>query len=283
MYKSHFSLKSMPFDLLPDPEYLYLGENHQPALTGLRYGLESGAGFTIITGEIGAGKTTLIRSILNDISVSDKLGAEFVIGLTSNTHKDFGSLLEWILLSFGLEYKSMSEMERYETLINFLIENYSHGKRTVVIIDEAQNLDLDALEKLRVISNLNADHHQILQIILAGQPEFRDTLRRPELKQLAQRVIVDFHIGPLPLKEVGPYIEHRMHVAGSKVKKVFTDEAIDVIGKYSNGIPRLINILSNSALVYAYADNQLTVDKVMVLSAIDDINKSGLLTFRQKT
>ena len=282
MYLSHFSLSKLPFDLLPDPEFLYLGENHEPALTGLRYGVDSGAGFTIITGEIGAGKTTLIRRILHDLAVLSGRGTEYVIGLTSNTHKDFGSLLEWILLSFGLEYKNKSEMERYETLTKFLIENYGQGKRTIIIIDEAQNLDLDALEKLRVISNLNADHHQILQIILAGQPEFRDTLRKPELKQLAQRVTVDYHIGPIPIEEVGPYIKHRMHVAGSEAD-VFMDDAIEAIGEYSNGIPRLINILSNNSLVYAYADNQLTVDKAIVLAVIDDTNKAGLLSFGQQT
>lgn len=278
MYLTHFSLKKLPFDLLPDPEFLYLGNNHESALTGLRYGIDSGAGFTVISGEIGAGKTTLIRKILQDLTLLSDRGSEFVIGLTSNTHKDFGTLLEWILLSFGLKYKNMSEMERYEKLINFLIENYGQGKRTVIIIDEAQNLSINALEKLRVISNLNADHHQILQIILAGQPEFRDTLRRPDLKQLAQRITVDFHVGSLPSEDVGSYIDHRMRVAGSDAK-LFTDEAIEVIGKYSNGIPRLINILSHNALVYAYADNQFTVDKDVVLSVIDDTNQTGLLSF----
>lgn len=278
MYLKHFSLTSLPFDLLPDPKYLYMGENHDSALTGLRYGIESGAGFTIITGAVGAGKTTLIRAILRDLAILNEQGSEFVIGLTSNTHADFGSLLEWILLSFGLEYKDMSEMERYEKLTNFLIENYSKGARTVIIIDEAQNLSLNALEKLRVISNLNADHHRILQIILAGQSEFRDTLMLPELKQFAQRVTVDYHLGPLPLKDVGPYVKHRMKVAGGD-GEIFTDEAIKAIGDYSNGIPRLINILSNNALVYAYADDKHTVDKDIVLSVIEDANASGLLSF----
>ena len=146
MYLKHFSLTCMPFDLLPDPKFLYLGKNHDLALTSLRFGLESGAGFTVITGDIGAGKTTLIRAILNELT------SEFVVGLTTNTHEDFGSLLEWILLSFSLEYKNMSDMERYEQLTHFLLENYAQGKRTIIIIDEAQNLESDTLEKLRVIS-----------------------------------------------------------------------------------------------------------------------------------
>jgi len=247
---------------------------------GLRYGIESGAGFTIITGDIGAGKTTLIRAILHDLSTSNEQETEFVIGLTSNTHKDFGSLLEWVLLSFGLEYKNMSEMERYEQLTNFLIENYALGKRTIIIIDEAQNLDTDELEKLRVISNLNADHHRILQIILSGQPEFRAILKRPELKQFVQRVTIDYHIGPLPEKDIGPYIKHRMRVAGSEAD-VFTERAISTIAEYSKGIPRLVNILCNSALVYAFADNKLTVDKSIVMSVIRDTNETGLLSFGQ--
>lgn len=280
MYLKHFSLKNMPFDLLPDSKYLYLGKIHDSALTGLRYGIESGAGFTIITGEIGAGKTTLIRAILHDLAILNEQGTEFSIGLTSNTHSDFGSLLEWILLSFGLDYRNMSEMERYERLTSFLIENYAKGTRTVIIVDEAQNLDKSSLEKLRVISNLNADHHRILQIILAGQPEFRDTLKSPELKQFAQRVTVDFHISSLPLDEVGLYINHRMRVAGCEYE-VFTDKAVKMIGECSNGIPRLINILSNNALVYAYADNQTIVDGDTVLSVVEGANETGLLSFDQ--
>ncbi len=278
MYLTQFSLTRLPFDLLPDSNFLYLGKNHESALTGLRYGIESGVGFTIITGDIGAGKTTLIRAILHDVSVLNEHNSEFVIGLISNTHQEFGSLLEWILLSFGLVYKDMSEMERYEKLTNFVIENYAKGLRTVIIIDEAQNLEVDALEKLRVISNLNADHHKILQIILSGQPEFRDTLRRPELRQFAQRVTVDYHLGPLPVEEVGSYIKHRMRVAGSE-EEVFSDDAIKLVAKHSKGIPRLINILCNNALVYAYADSQYVVDADTIRSVVGDANETGLLSF----
>lgn len=280
MYLSHFSLSSLPFDILPDPKFLFLSKNHESALMGLRYGIESGAGFTVITGDIGAGKTTLIRAILHDLATSNGLEAEFVIGLTSNTHKDFGSLLEWVLLSFGLEYKNMSEMERYEQLTSFLIENYALGKKTIIIIDEAQNLGTDELEKLRVISNLNADHHRILQIILSGQPEFRAILKRPELKQLVQRVTVDYHLGPLQGDDVGLYINHRLSVVGSK-EKIFNKKAISTIGEYSKGIPRLINILCSNAMVYAFADNLHTIDENVVLSVIKDANETGLLSFAQ--
>ena len=257
---------------MPDPKFLYYGSNHDTALTCLRYGIESGAGFTVITGDIGAGKTTLIRAILNE------LPQDFIVGLTTNTHKDFGSLLEWILLSFGLDYKNKSDMERYELLSTFFIESYANNHRVVIIIDEAQNLQADELEKLRVISNLNADHHRIVQIILSGQPEFRETLRRPDLKQFAQRVTVDFHIGPLPESEVGPYIHHRMEVAGAE-KKIFTDAAIKRVAEYTEGLPRLINILCNNALVYAFGYRLDLVDEEIIESVISDAKDICVLPF----
>lgn len=264
----------MPFDLLPDPRFLYCGPSHDTALTCLRYGIESGAGFTVITGDIGAGKTTLIRSILNELT------GEFVVGLTTNTHKDFGTLLEWILLSFGLDYKGKSDMERYELLASFFVECYANNQRVVVIIDEAQNLEPDELEKLRVISNLNADHHRIVQIILSGQPEFRDTLRLPQLRQFAQRVTVDFHINPLPMEEVGNYVNHRMQVSGAE-QRVFSDKAIERIGAYTGGVPRLINILCNNALVYAYGYQLNIVDEETLNSVIADTKDISMLAFER--
>jgi len=274
MYLSHFGLQHMPFDLLPDPRFLYCGPSHDTALTCLRYGIESGAGFTVITGDIGAGKTTLIRSILNELT------DEFVIGLTTNTHKDFGTLLEWILLSFGLDYKGKSDMERYELLASFFVECYANRQRLIIIIDEAQNLEPDELEKLRVISNLNADHHRIVQIILSGQPEFRDTLRLPQLRQFAQRVTVDFHINPLPMEEVGRYVHHRMEFAGAE-SQVFSDGAVERIGNYTGGVPRLINILCNNALVYAYGYQLSTVEKGTLDSVITDTKDISMLAFER--
>ncbi|MGB5706501.1 MAG: AAA family ATPase, partial [Arenicellales bacterium] len=158
------------------------------------------------------------------------------------------------------------------------VESYAKGKRAVIIVDEAQNLELDSLEKLRVISNLNADNHRILQIILSGQPEFREMLNRPELRQLAQRITVDFHIGPLPQEEVGNYIHHRMRVAGCD-REVFTNGAIEKIAAYTNGIPRLINILCNNALVFAYADKLDTIDQDTLNSVISVTKDIGMLPF----
>ncbi len=262
----------MPFDLLPDPRFLYCGPSHDTALTCLRYGIESGAGFTVITGDIGAGKTTLIRSILGELT------QEFVVGLVTNTHRDFGTLLEWILLSFGLDYKGKTDMERYELLASFFVDCYANNQRVIIIIDEAQNLEIDELEKLRVISNLNADHHRIVQIILSGQPEFRDTLRLPVLKQFAQRVTVDFHVNPLPMDEVGNYIHHRTQTAGAE-EKIFTDEAVVKIGEYTSGVPRLINILCNNALVYAFGYRHDLVNEEIIVSVIADTKDICMLPF----
>jgi len=272
MYLKHFSLNTMPFDLLPDPRFLYLGKNHDMALTSLRYGIESGAGFLVITGDIGIGKTTLIRTMLNYLTNDHQ------VGLVTNTHKDFGSLLEWILLAYSLDHRGMSEMERYELLTEFLVENYAKGKHAVLIIDEAQNLDVNSLEKLRVISNLNSDHHKILQVILAGQPEFLDTLRLPELRQFAQRVAVGFHIKPLTPEDTEAYINHRLKVAGAE-QPIFTAEACQKVAEYTKGVPRLINMLCNNALVFAFADRKDWVSLDIMNSVIDTTKEIGLLPF----
>lgn len=274
MYLDHFSLTCRPFDLLPDPRFLYLGKSHDAALTSLHYGIETGAGFTVITGDIGAGKTTLLRAILN------KLPANYTVGLITNTHRDFGTLLDWIMLAFGLKNKAKRDIDRYQRFTNFLIKEYASGKRVLVILDEAQNLDVSELEKLRVISNLNADHHRIIQIILSGQPEFRETLHKPELTQLAQRVTVDYHLGPLPKNEIGNYIHHRMKTAGC-TDNVFSDDAVEVIAKNTNGVPRLMNILCNNALVYAYADQLKVIDRKTMNEVMKVTKDIGSLPFEQ--
>ncbi len=272
MYLDFFSLKRPPFELLPDARFLYLGKNHDAALTSLRYGIETGAGFIVISGEIGTGKTTLIRTILGG------LPQQYVVGLITNTHPDFGSLLEWILLSFGLDYKGLSEMERYERLTNFLIEHYAKGRRVILIVDEAQNLDMASLEKLRVISNLNADHHRIVQVILSGQPELLDMLKQPSLRQFAQRVAVGFQIKPLTLEDTGNYIHHRMKIAGSE-EDIFTSKAIAMIHKQTGGVPRLINMICHNALVLAYADGKEKIDDKVMQSVVQVTRDIAVLPF----
>lgn len=208
MYEAFFGFKEKPFSLLPDPSFLYLGKRHSMALTMLQYGLMNQAGFTVIAGEIGCGKTTLIRHLLNNID------QDVTVGLISNTQREIGELLQWVLFAFNLEYRDKAKVELYETFVNFIIAEYSKNRRTVLIIDEAQNMASQTLEELRMLSNINADKHQVLQLILVGQPELRETLRRPELVQFAQRIAVDYYLNHLDLEETREYIYHRIKVAG---------------------------------------------------------------------
>lgn len=270
MYEQHFGLKEKPFSLSPDPSFLYFSKGHRLALTMLEYGVESRSGFTLISGEVGCGKTTLIRHFLS------KLSDRFTVGLVSNTHASFGSLIDLVLLSFDLDYRDKSDIEKYHIFESFLIEQYSQGKNTVLIIDEAQNLKPQMLEELRIISNINADKDQLIQIVLTGQPEVRETLRKPEMKQFAQRISSDFHLEPLTYKQLTEYITHRIAVAGSN-RPLFTAKAIRMVFNFSRGVPRIANSFCDMSLVYAFADGLQQVDwKTVMQVAIDKKNMGAL-------
>ncbi len=257
MYESFYGLKEKPFTLLPDPEYLYMSPKHQRALTLLEYGMMNQAGFSVICGDTGAGKTTLIRRLLTE------LGDDTTVGLITNTHQSFGDLLDWVLMAFGLDSEDQSKFKKHQMFVEFLIEQYAQNKRTVLIVDEAQNIKADMLEELRMLSNINADKDQVLQVILAGQPALRDTLRKPELMQFAQRIAVDYYLESLSREETTVYIHHRLKVAGAD-KPIFTDEACDAIYRYSGGTPRLINLLCDTTLVYGFAEQTETITKKLV-------------------
>ena len=270
MYEEHFGLREKPFSLSPDPSFLYFSKGHSLALTMLEYGIESRSGFTLISGEVGCGKTTLIRHFLST------LNERYSVGLISNTHVSFGSLMDLVLLSFDLDYKDKSSIEKYHIFENFLIEQYRDGNYTILIIDEAQNLKPDMLEELRVISNINADKDQLIQVVLTGQPELRDTLKLPELKQFAQRISSDFHLEPLTYKQLTQYIRHRVEVAGSS-KALFTAKAERMVFNFSRGIPRIANSFCDMSLVYAYADGLQIVDWKTVMQVAIDKKKKGAL------
>jgi len=262
MYEAFYDLNERPFSILPDPSYLYFGKRHKLAYAMLEYGVEHRAGFTVITGEVGCGKTTLIRHLLNNLE------QDVTVGLISNTHKDIGELLKWVLLSFNQPYDSTDKVALFDRLQRFLIDEYSHNRRAVLIIDEAQNLGGSTLEELRMLSNINADRDQLLQIVLVGQPQLKAMLRRPELEQFMQRVSSDFHIASLSADEVADYIDHRCVVAGRKAM-LFVGEAVQRVAQVTGGVPRRINVLCDTALVYGFSQEA----RVITAEIIDEVLK----------
>lgn len=270
MYEAFYGLREKPFSIQPDPDFLYMGKRHSLAFTMLQYGIQNRAGFSVICGEIGCGKTTLIRHLLNT------LGENLTVGLVYNTHQDIADLLEWIMLAFGQPYEGMSPVARYDAFQRFLISEYAAGRRVVLIVDEAQNLNAGALESLRMLSNINADKDQLLQVILVGQPQLRDLLKRPELAQFSQRVGVDFFIPPLGEEEVARYVRHRLHVAGRDAP-LFTGEALARIAQATRGIPRSINILCDMALVYGFGGDVQTIDAALIDEVLADRRDFGVL------
>ncbi|NNJ94421.1 MAG: AAA family ATPase [Halobacteria archaeon] len=269
MYEAFYNLTEKPFTLLPDPGFLYLSDKHQMALTLLEYGLHEHGGFTVISGEIGAGKTTLIRHLLNNME------QEYTVGLITNTHRSFGELLQWVLHAFGLEHKDMSRVEMHQRFIDFIIDEYAQNRRTVLIVDEAQNMDAGTLEELRMLSNINADKDQALQVILVGQRELRETLKGPDLVQFAQRITVDYHLEPLSADQTAAYIRHRMRVAGGN-PATFTVSACKAVHRYSNGVPRLINLLCDTALVYGYAEQTRQIEARLVTDVAREKQQGGI-------
>ncbi len=262
MYEAFYQLREKPFSILPDPDLIYWGKMHSMAFTMLEFGVMNNAGFTVITGEIGSGKTTLVRHLLK------KITPDITVGLISNSPQGRLELLQWILMSLGQSFAGDYPI-LFKHLQDYLYGQYAHGRRTILIIDEAQNLEPEALEHLRMISNINADKFQILQLILVGQPQLRDLLMAPKLHQFAQRISSDFHLRPLDDREVGNYIAYRLQAVGS-LRPLFTPQACALIAAASGGIPRMINVLCDTALVYGFANDQKLVSDQLVRDVIAD-------------
>lgn len=271
MYEEFYGLKEPPFSIQPDPEFLYFGRKHAYAYAMMEFGIRNRAGFIVVSGEIGCGKTTLIRHLLNNVASS------LTVGLVYNTHREMTDLLQWIMLALGLPYEGMSEVALFDAFQRFMIDEYSAGRMVLLIIDEAQNLSTDALEKLRMLSNINADKSQLLQIMLVGQPQLRDTLAQPELKQFCQRIEIDFYIKPFEADDVHNYIEHRLKIAG-RTAPLFTSEACMKIAEAAHGVPRRINILCNKALVYGFAAESDEITAQFVEEVVKDSTEYGAIT-----
>ncbi len=262
MYENHFGLVEKPFSLIPDPDYLYLSSEHRAGLAMLEYGLLEQNGITVITGDVGAGKTTLVRYLLRNIDIS-----QLTIGSITNTHRSYSDLMQWVASAYELPHEGRDRVSLYRDLQNFFIKEFSQGRRVVLVVDEAQNIDVDALEELRLLSNINADKDQLIQIILVGQPELLGILRKPELSQIAQRVSAEYHIKPLSSNETVQYVRHRIRVAGGS-RYIFDIFAILAIYYFSGGVPRLINTLCDYALVHAYAEDKEVVDVGVALDVV---------------
>jgi len=266
MYEEHFNFKTKPFDLLPNPDLLYLSNSHGKALSYLRYGIQERAGFILLSGEVGAGKTTLVRELIKRHLENVTLARVF------NTRADSHQLLTMINDDFGLDTEGRSKAALLRDLNEFLIDQYAAGKRAVLIIDEAQNLSMELLEEIRMLSNLETDGGKLLQIVLVGQPELRDKLNRTELKQLRQRIQIGSHLKPLGRDEVAEYIHFRMEGAGNRDALVFAEDALDEIFKLSRGIPRLINILCDYILIDAFANESSNVTLADVSEIAEELD-----------
>ena len=271
MYERFYQLRERPFALSPDPEYLYPSRVHQEALDYLRYGLESHAGFVVITGEIGSGKTTLLQAVLRN------LDTHTTVGRIVNTMLDPRELLETIMLDFGLEAAGRSKPQLLRDLAQYLVDQRLAGRMVLIVIDEAQNLSLAALEELRMLSNLETEKSKLLQIVLVGQPNLRDKLGTPELEQLRQRITVSYHLAPLDEEETANYVNHRLRRASIGAPLEFPRDATALVHARSRGVPRIINIICDAALVFGYAEERRQVDRALIGDVLAELETTGVL------
>jgi general secretion pathway protein A len=271
MYEKYYNLRERPFALSPDPEYLYLSRVHSEALDSLRYGVESRAGFIVVTGEVGAGKTTLLQTLLQ------RLDNRTTVARVVNTTLEPRELLEAIALDFGLDTTGKSKPVLLRDLGHFLVDQRAQGKRPLLVIDEAQNLSAAALEEVRLLSNLETEKSKLLQILLAGQPGLRDTIASPQLEQFRQRIAVSYHLTALDEPDTTSYINYRLAHAALGEPLTFPADAAAMVHRASGGVPRIVNVICDAALVFGYAEERPRVDTQLLQEVLVELRSTGVL------
>lgn len=266
MYERFYGLRERPFSLTPDPSYLYPSRVHKEALSHLRYGIEGHAGFIVITGEIGCGKTTMLQTVLRG------LDRKTSIARLMNTMLDARDLIEAIMLDFGLEPRpDSSKPYLLRDLGRFLVDQRNAGRLSLLVIDEAQNLSVTALEEVRMLSNLETEKSKLIHIILVGQPNLRDLLARPELEQLRQRVTVSYHLDPLNADDTYAYVNHRLKHASVGVPLEFTRDVTDIVHEHSRGVARMINVIADAILLYGYGADKHAIDEELAREVVSEL------------
>lgn len=267
LYTSFFGFDERPFKILPDPDFLFWSKDHKRAFSILEYGIVTRAPLTVVTGEVGTGKTTLIQALLQQIE------SDITVGLISNAQGGRGDLLRWVLSALDIQVDPNSD---YVTLFNhfqdFVVDEYAAGRHVLLIIDEAQNLEAEVLEELRMLTNINSNKDELLQLILLGQPELQDQIAKPSLRQFAQRVSATYHLDPMDTLTTHKYVRHRLQHAGGTGEE-FSPQAVQYIYYQSQGIPRVVNKLCDLALVYAASADKKTVD----IEIVEELIKDGIV------
>lgn len=267
MYTKYFGLKEKPFSIAPDPRYLYMSEYHREALAHLLYGLNSDGCLILLTGDVGTGKTTVCRSLLEQLP--EKTDTAIIL----NPNLTVQELLETICEELEIPFEKNSTSVKYyiDSIFRYLLQSNAEGRTTVLIIDEAQNLDMDVLEQLRMLTNLETNKHKLLKIVLIGQPELQNKLENPEVSQINQRITSRYHLGPLIRSDVYAFIQHRLIIAGGGRMQFFSEKALDKIFQLSKGVPRLINVLCDRALLGAYVEETNQVNEKITLKAAREV------------
>lgn len=264
MYAGHFGLTKRPFTLVPDPEFLFWSPQHRRAFAVLEFEIMARAPITLITGEVGSGKTTLLHALLG------RMTEDLRVGLVANAQGDRGELLQWAMNALGMEIRDgESYVQMFRRFQDQLVADYAAGRRVILIFDEAQNLTKQGLEELRMFTNINSNQDELIQLILVGQPELREMVLAPDLRQLAQRVAASFHLKALDDAATAEFIAHRLQMAGGSGKEI-TSEATKAVFAATAGVPRLINQLCDLAMLYAWSDNQAEVTEETVARVLED-------------